>query len=225
MVWAWMLWSAYALGTRTALWARHLAQVEPNQDLPSTIWDLLIRGLTLPLRFCLGGAFAYGVAKFGFYVLLLGGVSRAMCGLLSGRGLPCRLSFGTGGFNAALMVVLMGWLTLPKQPHARDAGSRRAAGRRGRPLPLGLKSGPAAVVQGGARPSYLYTGWRQERRQFFRCIIGPPFLPGPSRTPSRDRSKIRTRSNSESPQHGWIFDTFFGVPKNPQNLHHEHGPF
>ena len=48
-----------------------------------------------------------GVAKFGLYVLLMGG-GGAMCGLLTGRGLPCRLSFGTGGVSAALMVVLMG---------------------------------------------------------------------------------------------------------------------
>ena len=46
----------------------------------------------------MGGGVAYGVAKFGFYVLLMGGgVSRAMCGLLTGRGLPCRLGFGNAG--------------------------------------------------------------------------------------------------------------------------------
>ena len=53
-----------------------------------------------------------GVAKFGLYVLLMGGVSRAMCGLLTGRGLPCHLSFGNGGVSAALMVVLMGGVNL-----------------------------------------------------------------------------------------------------------------
>ena len=42
------------------------------------------------------------------------------------------------------------------------------------------------------------------------------FSPGPSRTPSRDRSKIHLRSNSESPRHGGIFEAFLGSTRTPQ---------
>ena len=44
-----------------------------------------------------------------------GGVSRVMCGLLMGRGLTLPFEFWLGGVNAALWVVLLRVLTLPKQ--------------------------------------------------------------------------------------------------------------
>ena len=74
-----------------------------------------------------------------------------------------------------------------------------------------LKSGPAAVVQGGARPSYRFTSiWvgADAADLFFGASSGLRFSPGPSRTPSQDRSKSLTRSNSESPWHGGIFEAF-----------------
>ena len=74
-----------------------------------------------------------------------------------------------------------------------------------------LKSGNAAMSP-SLLEVYLYRGWRRCRQPPKPCIIGPPFLPGPSPTLSRDRSKIRTRSNSESTRHGGIFVAFLESP-------------
>ena len=52
------------------------------------------------------------------------------------------------------------------------------------------------LIRGGAYAADLFSGASSDLR----------FSPGPSRTPSQDRSKIRMRSNSESPRHGGIFE-------------------
>ena len=102
-----------------------------------------------------------------------------------------------GEVNAALMVVLMRGVNLAQTAPC----SARAARPEIRPCRRGPGRSPSLLEV------YLYEGGGAYAADL-KKTSDLRFSPGPSRTPSQDRSKIRTRSNSESPWHGGIFEAF-----------------